>query len=337
MKELGWKTVLGAVGGWRLTRALTKGSPRVFMFHRFGAEQSAGLLTPGEIRHFVNRVREACDFVSMADLVDEMRSRHSRRRPLAAFTVDDGYADFYKVAAPVLRDLNVPATVFCTAGFVDERCWLWWDALRYLIDRCPDGDLEVSIGDEVVSVTVGAEASREHAWSCLADRLVRNNSARARVLQELEQVVGAPLPKVPVEEFAPMSWQQLREVVSAGFEVGGHTATHAFLPELPYTELVEEVEGGKRLLESKLNVEVPTFAYPNGMEYDVSELVMRVVQEAGFRAAVVAYPRPFSVKRRFEIGRWSVAPDSTTLDYVLNGASDVKLRLSPRTWRRSDG
>ena len=336
MNRIRWRTLLGAVGGWRVTRAISNRSPRVFMFHRFGAVEDGGVVTPMGIRRFVNRVREECDFVCMAELIDDALGPHRRRRPQAVLTVDDGYADFYEVAAPVLEELNVPATVFCTAGFIDERCWLWWDALRYLIEKCPAGNLNVVVGDDSVVVPIGSAETRECAWHHLADKLVRKNSARIQVLQQLEQIASVQLPKAPVQEFAPMSWRQLRELATAGFEIGGHTISHAFLPELSYSELVEEVKGGKQLLESRLDVSIQTFAYPNGMPYDVSDRVIRAVQEAGFRAAVVAYPRPFSIDRRFEIGRWSVGADSPTLDYILNGASDVKLRLSSMKWRRSE-
>ena len=41
--------------------------------------------------------------------------------PPTALTFDDGYVDFYTRVYPLLLSVNVPATLFVTTGFVEER------------------------------------------------------------------------------------------------------------------------------------------------------------------------------------------------------------------------
>jgi peptidoglycan/xylan/chitin deacetylase (PgdA/CDA1 family) len=263
----------------------------------------------------------------MGKLVGLLSTGQSVGRPLAAITVDDGYADFHEVALPVLRELNVPATIYATAGFIDRQCWLWWDALRYVIDGHPGGAVELRLGSENITLHLSDARSHQVAWNDVADRLVTRNHLRATAIREITRAGGLVLPDTPTAAYEAMTWDQLREAAAAGVEVGGHTMTHAFLPGLDSESLQAEIVGGRALLERRLGVSIRTFAYPNGMPYDVDPAVEAAVRSAGFQAAVVAYPRVFCRNQMFQIGRWSVDPHSQMLEHVLSGASEIKLRF----------
>ena len=125
-----------------------------------------------------------------------------------------------------------------------------------------------------------------------------------------------------------MTWQQVRECHACGIEIGGHTMTHAFLPTLDEAQLRYEIHDAKVMLEQNLAAPVTTFAYPNGMPSDCSPRVIEAVQEAGFRAALQAHPRPVHPNDRFRVGRWSGGPVNRQLGLILNGASILK--MSPR-------
>ena len=47
-------------------------------------------------------------------------------------------------------------------------------------------------------------------------------------------------------ELACMSWDQLREVADAGWEIGAHTCSHPFLTELGDEELSRELREARR-------------------------------------------------------------------------------------------
>jgi peptidoglycan/xylan/chitin deacetylase (PgdA/CDA1 family) len=244
---------------------------------------------------------------------------------LAAITVDDGYEDFHSVALPVLARHRVPATVYATAGFVDRRCWMWWDRLRYLLDVYPAPRVELEIGEAALSWSLADVEARQQTWSDIAERLVQDNFLRFSVLRTLQEAAGVSLPDVPLPPYAPMSWQQLRECQAAGIEVGGHSMSHAFLPSLSPADLTYEIADAKALMEAKLNTPVTTFAYPNGMPYDWSEPVEQAVRAAGFKAAVLAYPRPFDPGDRYRYGRWSTSPNDRRLDMVLSGLDALRM------------
>lgn len=316
----------GALGAWSVTRRLTRRTPRVFMLHRFAAETGNGRMGARQFERLLDRLDGEFELLTLRELVQRLDAAAPLDRPLAAVTVDDGYADFYEIALPILKARRLPATVYATTGFIAGTCWLWWDAVRFLVDAHPGGPLVVQFTDKDFRFAIDSPSARNHARSTIAEYLVTRNEERTQALFQLEAAAGVTLPQPP-SEYAPMNWQQLRECAESGIEVGGHTLTHAFLPALDDTSLRREIHAAKSLMESELGLPLQTFAYPNGMPFDWSHRVEGAVQSAGFSAAVLAHPRPFDPGARYRMGRWSAGPDDPQLDYIVSGASDIKLRV----------
>jgi glycosyltransferase involved in cell wall biosynthesis/peptidoglycan/xylan/chitin deacetylase (PgdA/CDA1 family) len=59
-----------------------------------------------------------------------------------------------------------------------------------------------------------------------------------------------------------MTWQQVREVRTHGFEVGSHTVTHPELHSIGFEEVQREVRDSKKTIEDKLGGAVLSFSYP---------------------------------------------------------------------------
>ncbi|WP_433243007.1 polysaccharide deacetylase family protein [Streptosporangium sp. CA-135522] len=82
---------------------------------------------------------------------------------------------------------------------------------------------------------------------------------------------------------APMlSWGQVREAVSCGMEIGGHSHSHPQLDQLPDRELRDELRTNKSLLEDQIGRPVATMAYPYGYS---SARVRREARRAGYWTA----------------------------------------------------
>ena len=80
-----------------------------------------------------------------------------------------------------------------------------------------------------------------------------------------------------------MSEAQKRAFVAAGWEIGAHTLSHPHLTALPPAVATNEIAQSKAALESRLGIEIQSFAYPYG---DLNAATKALVQQAGFRFAV---------------------------------------------------
>ena len=70
-----------------------------------------------------------------------------------AITFDDGFENNISVAAPILADLNIPAMIYVTSGFIDENGMSWIDRIEYAVEGAASQTLEVEWAQETYPLT----------------------------------------------------------------------------------------------------------------------------------------------------------------------------------------
>ena len=79
-----------------------------------------------------------------------------------------------------------------------------------------------------------------------------------------------------------MNWQQLKELLNSGMEIGSHTISHPNLKKLTSSQLISEIENSKTILEKKLDCQIEVFAYPYGI---FDSKIVETVHKAGYKTA----------------------------------------------------
>jgi peptidoglycan/xylan/chitin deacetylase (PgdA/CDA1 family) len=120
--------------------------------------------------------------------------------------------------------------------------------------------------------------------------------------------VCSTVPRPGWLKFELMNWSQLREICSAGFQIGCHADSHAHLPDCDDGKLAKEIVSSKERLEQKLQCAVTSFAYPWG---GFDRRVFRLLRDAGYCTAVAGSinapypPRPWG---KYTLPRITLAP-----------------------------
>jgi peptidoglycan/xylan/chitin deacetylase (PgdA/CDA1 family) len=121
-----------------------------------------------------------------------------------------------------------------------------------------------------------------------------------------------------------MDWDQVRSLVSQGFEIGCHTHTHIDLGTADEQTAWAELELSKRTLHEQLGRPTPLFAYPFGGRDNISARSRELVRKAGFVCCAAGFggvnPRTGNA---FDLNRISMGPGFVTpaqfgLDILLN-------------------
>ena len=89
-----------------------------------------------------------------------------------------------------------------------------------------------------------------------------------------------------IETGALMTWEEVRELESMGWEIGAHTLTHQRLAELSAAEQSLEIGACTRLLEQNLGHAIEAFAYPYGSALDYDRTSKELVRENGYSFAL---------------------------------------------------
>jgi peptidoglycan/xylan/chitin deacetylase (PgdA/CDA1 family) len=86
-----------------------------------------------------------------------------------------------------------------------------------------------------------------------------------------------------------MTWEEVKELVRLGFEVGSHTVNHLNLGKASFETAREEMIRSKQEIEDNIRREVKAFSYPFGRKDCISERGFEIAIEAGYECCCSAH------------------------------------------------
>ncbi len=136
------------------------------------------------------------------------------------------------------------------------------------------------------------------------------------------------------EELRCMSWDEVRHLADAGWEVGSHTVTHPHLPQLDDRRLRDELVRSREVCEQRLQAPCPSIAYPFG-SYD--RRVVDAARASGYKLAVTLESRllePISGRGPLSLPREGVFRETRLPKYLLNTSRQVRRMRLSRWYRK---
>jgi peptidoglycan/xylan/chitin deacetylase (PgdA/CDA1 family) len=230
-------------------------------------------------------VRRNFDVISFEDLRRcEREGREWPRRALI-ITFDDGYRDNYTHAFPILKEFDLPATVFLTTGYIGSEQLFWWDKVAYLIKHT--SRRSVALTDLSASPF---DLSSPRARRAAIDRALwwlkqSPEETRSRFLDSLAADMEVELPE-SAGRGMHLSWDEIKEMAAEGIHFGSHTVTHPILSHVGESQLQKEISLSKQTIEEHLGREVMAFAYPAGRRTRFNDNVQSIVARCGYSYAV---------------------------------------------------
>jgi peptidoglycan/xylan/chitin deacetylase (PgdA/CDA1 family) len=224
--------------------------------------------------------------VTLDEIGVHLRTNTPFREPVAAITFDDGYADVYHNALPLLTRKGMPAAVFVVTDLVGTGRPQIFDRLYLLLRVLQQKGLPLAhtVGDAARSVDVSLdvnalkEAQNEPftLMTLLLKALRRRDMEVVMTALEQSRAVDDAL----LQECAPLTWEMIDTMSRSGVTIGSHTKSHTLLTSESLETAKYELLESKRILESKLQVAISHFAYPDGR---FNSRVVQAVHSAGYQ------------------------------------------------------
>ncbi|MDD5276202.1 MAG: polysaccharide deacetylase family protein [Methylovulum sp.] len=254
----------------------------ILIYHR--VLDAPDFMRPGEVdKHaFTWQVALLARYFNVLPLNEALARLQRGTLPARAvcITFDDGYADNYTNALPILKQFNLSATFFIASGFLNGGR-MWNDTLIEAVRnfKLPEMDL--------TAIGLGRFDVSSHS---------KKYQAAAQIIQQIKYLPSAQRSKYSayiagqsdnLPDKLMMTTEQLQALHQSGMEIGGHTVTHPILAMLDNEAAWQEIIKNKVELECLLNTSLRYFAYPNGKPgQDYQPQQLKMVKDAGYEAAL---------------------------------------------------
>lgn len=187
-------------------------------------------------------------FISLDELAKFLERREwgdLPPRPMV-LTIDDGNVDNCRLAETICK-YRIPATIYLTAGVIGTNRRFWFKSDGLSTAEC--AELKILPDSE-------KQMRLEKCFGHTDTREYENRSA--------------------------LSWEDVKEWINAGGQVGGHSMFHPILTRCSQEKAIEEITQCKIVIDRALGANVRHFAYPNG---DWDEAIACMVRKAGYQTA----------------------------------------------------
>lgn len=292
------KAVLNALyysGVRSLAKPLVGGMGSILMLHhvcddpeyRFFPNRHL-YVSPTFLDELIEELSTEYEFISMDEVVERLENpNHNKQsKPFLTITLDDGYADNIRHAAPIFRKHKTPYMIYIAPDLVNHTSKIWWDDLERIVGNTSD-KISVEFPDGVREYRVETPADKNDTY----ERLVKSLFFEVDELQQREIVsrlcatYGEDELGYVKEQIA--SWGQLKELSKDTLcTLGAHSMNHYLLSKLDDQTLRYEMEESRNVLERKIGSKVDHLAYPYGFQRAASQREFAMAKELGFRSAV---------------------------------------------------
>jgi peptidoglycan/xylan/chitin deacetylase (PgdA/CDA1 family) len=181
-------------------------------------------------------------------------------------TFDDGYADNYHEALPLLTQRQVPALFYITTSKINTSYELWWDDLERILltgEQLP-AVLHIRINGQSLQYTTGTLKAIRATYYALQQELRFCKPGEIEsALGQLYEWSGKDATGRPSHRL--MTWEEVKAMGNAAYAtIGCHTHRHPAVGMLTYEEQYTEIGMSKEILEGVLGTPQVHFSYPFG-------------------------------------------------------------------------
>jgi len=254
----------------------------ILIYHRVLDEPD--YLRPGDVDKaaFTWQMELLSKYFNVLPLHEALKSLRNDELPPRAvsITFDDGYADNYTNALPILNRFNLSSVFFIAHGFLNGGR-MWNDTVIEAIRNFAEIELDLTdIG--LGSFNVSNNYKKNQAVTQIIQQI---KHLPPTLRDEYTNFIAERSTNIPNDLM--MTSEQVMELHANGMEIGGHTENHPILAKLDLNSAHLEISNNKKYLETLLGTTLRIFAYPNGKPIqDYLPEQVQLVKGAGYEGAV---------------------------------------------------
>lgn len=233
---------------------------------------------PETFRRQLSFLKKDANVLALDELCDILAKGETPPAKSVVLTFDDGWLDTYTNAFPILKEFELPASVFLPTSYIGSADWFWSDrfakaiaCLRNAGERCKNAAARLFENEEI-GITIAQRFSELLSISpqelpgeleCSIDFLkslpINERKQAIRFLIRLAQEFSTY-----TLDRAFINWEEAKEMSDAGMVFGSHTHTHQPVPQLSKAQIADEIKNSMQLMRKHGLNTTSVFCYPGG-------------------------------------------------------------------------
>ncbi len=259
----------------------------VLFYHRFADKKDNSILHKLDRESFRKQmcyIKKWYDVISLDNLVEKVRKNEKFQKTAVIITIDDGFKDNYDFAYSILKELDIPATIFVTAGLIGTSKAPWVDELGMALEKTNRKRFSFSelFGNNIIDIS--DTASRTTALHKIYMKLLYlDHNLKLEYFDRLIQYLGNN-DGTEYRDRTMLNWPEIVEMSENGITFGAHTMTHPTLSKMKTKQAKSEIYLSRKKIEKFIKKKVNHFAIPNGQSRDFTEELRAFCRNENFKS-----------------------------------------------------
>ena len=260
-------TVIKLFGLFHIARYITRDGLRIICYHGFAVAEEHKFRSRLFIRKelFLRRIahlrRKGFPILRLSAALEALD--RDRLPPCATvITMDDAWQGVYSVALPIIRQLEVPVTLYVPTYYIQHQMPVFTVTLSYLFWRTKARSVTLPGGlgtFRLETEAEKAEALAQELGSSLAP------ADRLKFLKETAEALAVPFDEIEKQQlFQVVDECQLRQLADAGVDIQLHSHRHQW-PLDDKEEVEREIVENRKFLQRTVSHALNHFCYPSGV------------------------------------------------------------------------
>ncbi|MCC6370018.1 MAG: polysaccharide deacetylase family protein [Bacteroidia bacterium] len=273
----------------RFVKRRQNGSCTVLLYHRvretnFDKQQLS--VSPINFQAQIKHLKKKYHFITVEEFDHCLLNGLKFEKNSLLVSFDDGYADNYYEALPVLEAEKVQAIFYIATKNLNTSSIFWWDELDEIFKN-PD-KLNAPAVNSLLKIKSLTKVDELYHHYLLHLKTASGITERNQLLEEVRTLNDAP--PLVADQHRVLTHNELVKLMQSAFSViGAHTVNHLSLAHLSATDQEFEITTSANELSNITGNKVLHFSFPYGEKHNYNEHTLQLCKQAGFTHSAANY------------------------------------------------
>lgn len=230
----------------------------------------------------LKKLKSKGNALSMDEVVFIKKNNQKFPKKSFVITFDDGFENNYSIAAPVLDDLNIPATFYFSTDFIDNNTMSWIDKIEYCFES--DKKLRSLEINDFGNFDISTIEKKIKCLEIIRTKVKSNFNINTEILvKKIFKYFNLEMINNSNNEIdKKINWKKTNLLKNNKlFTLGGHSHFHMPLTYFSKKGAVIQISKSIKLFKNNTNITLKHYSYPEGQKKDYNKNIKSILKKKG--------------------------------------------------------